>query len=86
LPRIRIDQVLHGCVQVILPIALVCLLGHALWMLWFPAGSVVYTIVNVILSIVGAGFFLAAVGVALYGFANRRRLIGYLAVDHLPGS
>ncbi|HUU83268.1 MAG TPA: NADH-quinone oxidoreductase subunit NuoH [Phycisphaerae bacterium] len=86
LPRIRIDQVLHACVQVILPIALVTLLGHALWMLWFPAGSIVYAIVNVLLSIVGVCFLGVAVGIAAYGFANRRRLIGYLAVDHLPGS
>jgi hypothetical protein len=73
-------------VQVILPIALVCLVGHALWMLWFPAGSLVYAIFNVVLSVVGVAFVAVMIGIAVYGFINRRRLIGYLAVDHLPGS
>ena len=86
LPRIRIDQVLHACVQVMIPLALVVLLGHAIWMLWFPAGSVVYTIFNVVLSIAGAFFLAVAMGIAVYGLLNRRRLVGYLVVDHLPGS
>ncbi len=86
LPRIRIDQVLYACVQVLFPIALITLVGHALWMLLFPAGSLVFTIVNVILSIIGAGFLLVAIGIGLYGFIHRRRLVGYLVVDPLRGA
>ncbi len=36
LPRIRIDQVLHTCVKVLLPAALVMLAGVALWILLVP--------------------------------------------------
>ena len=36
LPRIRIDQVLHSCVKVLLPAALVMLAGVALWILLVP--------------------------------------------------
>jgi NADH-quinone oxidoreductase subunit H len=86
LPRIRIDQVLYACVQVIFPIALIALVGHALWMLIFPAGTIVYGVFNVILSIIGAMFFLTGVGIALYGFIHRRRLVGYLVVDPLRGA
>jgi NADH-quinone oxidoreductase subunit H len=31
LPRIRIDQVMHACVKVLLPASLVCLVGCAFW-------------------------------------------------------
>ena len=86
LPRIRLDQMLYACVQVLFPLALVALVGHAFWMLLFPAGSMVYGIVNVILSLVGVVFVAGFVGIALYGLVNRRPLVGYLVVDHLPGS
>jgi hypothetical protein len=36
LPRIRIDQVLHACVKVLLPISLVTLLGTACWLALVP--------------------------------------------------
>jgi hypothetical protein len=36
LPRPRIDQVLYACVQVLLPITCVLLLGAALWQLLVP--------------------------------------------------
>ncbi|NJL31747.1 MAG: NADH-quinone oxidoreductase subunit NuoH [Phycisphaerales bacterium] len=36
LPRIRIDQVLHVCVKVLLPISLVCLVGTAVWIWLVP--------------------------------------------------
>ena len=36
LPRIRIDQVLHTCVKVLLPMSLVTLLGCAVWMVVVP--------------------------------------------------
>ncbi len=36
LPRIRIDQVLHVCVKVLLPVSLVCLIGTAVWVWLVP--------------------------------------------------
>jgi len=36
LPRPRIDQVLHACVKVLLPLACVILLGATLWQLFVP--------------------------------------------------
>ncbi len=86
LPRIRIDQVLYACVQVIFPISLVCLLGHTCWAVLFPAGSVVQLIANVVLSLVGAVFVIGFVVIAAYGWLIRRRASGYLVVEALPGA
>jgi hypothetical protein len=86
LPRIRIDQVLYACVQVIFPITLVCLLGHTVWAVLFPAGSIVHAVFNVITSIIGAVFVIGFIAIGAYGFVNRRRMSGYLVVDHLPGA
>lgn len=36
LPRVRIDQVLHMCVKVLLPLSLVCLVGTGLWLWLVP--------------------------------------------------
>jgi len=84
LPRIRIDQVLYACVQVMFPIALVALLGHAFWML-LPDGYFVSS-VNAVLSVIGAVVCIGIFCIALYGYINRRRMVGSLAVDQLPGS
>ena len=86
LPRIRIDQVLYACVQVIFPITLACLLGHTLWAVLFPPGSMVYVVFNVIMSIVGVVFVAGFMVIAVYGFMIRRRASGYLAVEALPGA
>jgi len=86
LPRIRIDQVLYACVQVLLPMTMLILLGHTVYELFVPIGGVVWTIINTILSAIGGVAVLAAIGIAMYGFRHRRRLVGYLGVDLLPGS
>jgi len=86
LPRIRIDQVLYACVQVLLPLVMIILLGHAVYELFVPAGGLVWTILNVVLSLIGAVMVLVAIGIGVYGFWHRRRLVGYLGVDLLPGS
>jgi NADH-quinone oxidoreductase subunit H len=91
LPRIRIDQVMYACVQVLLPLTMVLLLGNAFWELFnnperFPLFAAVARGVGIALALAGA--FLAAgfVVISLQGVFNRRQLVGPLAVDHLPGA
>jgi NADH-quinone oxidoreductase subunit H len=85
LPRIRIDQVLYSCVQVMFPIALVALVGHAVWMTMSP-DAIVYRAVNYLLGAIGLAACALMVGIAVYGYVNGRRLVGYLAVRQLPGA
>lgn len=86
LPRIRIDQVLYVCVQVMLPMMMLILLGHMLYELWVPVGGIFWRVINIILSLIGAVFVLGFVVIASYGLWNRRRLVGSLAMDPLPAS
>jgi len=86
LPRIRIDQVLYCCVQVMLPLVLLCVLGNTLWELFIAPDSLVGRAANIALSGIGALFTLAALVIAAYGYINGRRLVGTLAVKQLPGA
>lgn len=86
LPRIRIDQVMYACIQVLLPLAMVALLGHAFWMLLVPTGGIPDRIVNGVLSLIGGAAAAAWVLIMIYGRLNRRRLVGTMAIDHLPGA
>jgi len=90
LPRIRIDQVLYACVQVLLPLTMVVLLGATLWT-WASTSSsgtwaIIDGVIRFILGVVGAVFAGGFVVIAAYGFYNRRRLVGNLVIDPLPGS
>jgi len=90
LPRIRIDQVLYSCVQVMLPLTMLLLLGNTLWV-WASGSesagwSVVAGTATVILGLIGAMFVLGFVSIAAYGFYHRRKLVGNLVVDALPGA
>ncbi len=85
LPRIRIDQVLYSCVQVMFPLGLVALVGHAVWML-LPPDFWLVGLCNVILSIIGLATLVAIIAIAIYGLVNGRRMVGYLAVNQLPGA
>lgn len=90
LPRIRIDQVLYGCVQVLLPLTMVLLPGAALWV-WAStsdnAGWAIFASgTNRVLGVIGAVFALMFPAIAAYGFYHRRRMVGNLVVDVLPGS
>lgn len=90
LPRIRIDQVLYACVQVLLPLTMILLLGATLWT-WAStsdsAGWATFAgVTNWILGAVGLFFALAFPAIAAYGFYYRRKLVGNLVVDPLPGS
>ena len=84
LPRIRIDQVLYACVQVMLPVVMVLLLCNTFWEL-IPATHGFFRAVNWILAFIGAVLALSFLAVAVRGFVNRRREVGYLAVDLAPG-
>lgn len=90
LPRLRIDQVLYSCVQVILPLTLVLLLASAVWEIAVRE-SAAMQIVSEILKYLLAAVGILAVAVALVtiaaGFRRRRELVGPMAVDRpLPGA
>jgi len=90
LPRIRIDQVLYACIQVLLPLTMLLLLGVTLWT-WAESSDnavwhVLADIVNWVLGIGGFVFLLGFPAIACYGFYHRRRMVGNLAVDALPAS
>lgn len=90
LPRIRIDQVLYSCVQVLLPVTMLMLFGTTLWVWASTSDSASWAmfsnIMNWVLGIVGAFFVLMFPAIAGYGFYHRRRMVGSLAVDAMPGS
>ena len=87
LPRIRIDQVLYGCVQVLLPLTMLLLLGQTLWDWAGTTGGGGWQnfamITNLVMGLIGAMFALGFVGIAMYGFYHRRRLVGSLMVNKL---
>jgi NADH-quinone oxidoreductase subunit H len=90
LPRIRIDQVMYACIQVLLPLTMVLLLGNTFWELFnapeYPRFVIVARVAGAAVALAGA--FLAAgfVVIVFYSRQHRRRLVGQLAVDHLPGA
>jgi NADH-quinone oxidoreductase subunit H len=86
LPRIRLDQVMYACVQVLLPLSMLVLLAQTLWQLWVPAGSGLAVMANFVCAALGALAVVAVPAIAVYGYTHRRRLVGTLVIDHLPGS
>ncbi len=86
LPRIRLDQVMYACVQVLLPISMVALLGNTFWLLLVPAGSLLATLVTLACTLVGALCVLAGLVIIVRGYRARRELVGTLAVEALPGA
>lgn len=89
LPRIRIDQVLYACVQVLLPLTMVVLLGNTIWMLFdkpeYPTFQAIANVFRAVLTFIGIALVLAFIGFMTYGFLHRRRLVGTLAIEHIPG-
>ena len=90
LPRIRIDQVLYACVQVLLPLTMLLLFGTTLWVWASTSDSRAWhaldAVSQVVLGIVGLVFALAFPAIAAYGFYHRRRLVNVAyAKDLLPG-
>ncbi len=91
LPRVRIDQVLYACVQVLLPLVMVVLLANTFWILgvrhlqwaWLVAldGALHWALVAI-----GSVVALVILAIAVYGYRNRDRLVGSLGVQMLPGA
>jgi NADH-quinone oxidoreductase subunit H len=86
LPRIRLDQVMYACVQVLLPLTMVVLLGNTIWELAVSPESLLGRSANMLMTLIGAVLVLGFVVIMLYGWINRRRLVGQLAIDVFPGS
>jgi len=86
LPRIRLDQVMYACVQVLLPLTMIVLLGSTIWGLLIEQGNPLGKLANALLTLVGAAFVAGFIAIMLYGWVHRRRLVGTLAIDHYPGS
>jgi NADH-quinone oxidoreductase subunit H len=86
LPRIRLDQVMYACVQVMLPLSMLVLLGATFWALLVPHGSMLAVVANLACTALGVGAVLAIIGIVFYGYSNRRQLVGTLAIEHWPGS
>lgn len=86
LPRLRIDQVMYTCVQVLLPMTMVLLLANTFWILWVPADGRVARIANIAMTLVGTGLAAGFVVIMCHGLIHRRKLVGTLAVRHLPGA
>ncbi|MCK6455505.1 MAG: NADH-quinone oxidoreductase subunit NuoH [Phycisphaerae bacterium] len=90
LPRIRIDQVLYACVQVLLPLTMIVLLGNTIWVLFdrpaYPGFQSLARVISGGLTIIGLVLTLLILGFMAYGYIHRRRLVGWLAIEHLPGS
>lgn len=89
LPRIRIDQVLYACVQVLLPLTMVVLLGNTLWILGTKHLQLAWLIgldkaLHYVLVFIGAATIVGMIAIAAYGYRNRRRLVGNLVIDHIP--
>jgi len=72
LPRPRIDQVLHGCVKVLLPAACVTLLGAALWQLL--AGPAVARVVSMLLTAGGVAIVMIVATWIAYAIVTARRV------------
>ena len=91
LPRIRIDQVLYACVQVLLPLTMVLLLANTLWVLGVEQYEIgwlvgIDQVLHWALVAIGLAAVAGMIGIAVYGFINRRRLVGRLVIEHLPGA
>lgn len=86
LPRIRIDQLLYACVQVLLPVMMLLLLGQAVWVVYLPSEGPLLTATRAIFGTIGLVLVLSCLVVIIRAHLRRRRLVGYLAIDVLPGS
>ena len=86
LPRVRIDQVLYACVQVLLPLNMLVLLLAAVWELLLRQSSIFASaawVISLLLSIGAALLTLSFVGVAVSGRMRRAVLVGPMGVERM---
>lgn len=90
LPRVRLDQVLYACIQVLLPITMIILFLNVLWIWASMSDSAGWaTFAWGVNMLIGTGAFVFTMGfpvIAAYGFYHRRRMVGSLVQDLMPGS
>ena len=90
LPRIRIDQVLYSCIQVMLPLVMATLLASTFWELLVVQDWAWFNVLGHVTRFALGGLGLVLTGgmlyVMWYGFSRRKELVGNLAVEILPGS
>jgi NADH-quinone oxidoreductase subunit H len=86
LPRIRIDQVMHACVQVLLPISMLILLGNTVWLLLVERKTLIAVAANAACTLVGVAAIGGVVWLAAWAYSQRRKLVGTMVIDHLPGA
>lgn len=72
LPRPRIDQVLHACLKVLMPLALALLLGAALWTLLVAPDSIVQRITETTMAALAVACVLVALGYCGLAFVQGR--------------
>ena len=73
LPRPRIDQVLHACVKVLLPLSCALMLGSAMWEWLVPQDSSLQTVTQYVLAGAGVAFMGLVVLFVLGAFIQGRR-------------
>ena len=92
LPRIRIDQVMHLCIEYLLPFTMLLFIGSSLWQLFISQTFVSFALFS--RYILGA-FALGILGIlmlafyvvwAVFGYMNSPLLLGRLVRKHLPGA
>lgn len=71
LPRMRIDQVLHLCVKVLLPLAVVNLLGATVYLWLTESLPTVRLVMQIILAGLGVVVVLALVGIVVHAYLTR---------------
>jgi NADH-quinone oxidoreductase subunit H len=86
LPRIRIDQVLYACIQVLLPLTMLVLLASVFWELARDGGGAfeaLARVITLVLGVIGAITTIAMIYICVRGFTRRRELVGPLGIERL---